>query len=163
MAHELRSDPKDFARLEEVDSGSPKMTNLDEAMGPGVGVGASSAQSKQTSNQDQSAKLAGSGQESTNGAGGRHVETVKAQTELVIDKEDVVTVKYFPMKASKSAHSDVEKTSGRQAEESLEVSSGSGAIFTPALVSAASQEAALNMTDYLGHGSEARSKSSIAK
>ena len=106
MSHSLSSDVKDFVSLEHVDPGSPKTTNLDEALTAGlqkpvVGLSAGStaaARDESTNKPEPEAKPATSDQDKSGQSEPRQFETIKRRLEKIeMDREDVVTVRYFPI------------------------------------------------------------------
>lgn len=116
MAHELRGELSDFARLERLDSGSPKTTDLDA---PTLDSGGQQAGGLEDT-ASRASSSAGEQERSPSSEPARLIGIIKTQTELMVDKEDVVTVKYFPLKAR--APADASATSCER-QDGFEVSS----------------------------------------
>lgn len=91
MAEQSSAEPSDLARCEQAELGLPQTTDLDEEIAVDKSRGMSGAQVANPSikcEHSTAAKL------------GRQTQCASGDGDLSVDKEDVVTVKYFPLKVA---------------------------------------------------------------
>lgn len=114
MAHNLTGSVKDFVSLEHVDPGTPKTTDLDEALAApapsSAPVASGSGEHKSTSHGagldgEPEMESATNEEASSQSRRSKHIETIQRRLErFEMDKEDVVTVRYFPIKFAQDSN-----------------------------------------------------------
>lgn len=115
MAHELSSDVRKFASLEHVDAGTPKTTDLDEAIGAGdeshcrpQAAGSQRAGREQERPESESCETRQEidrndeergqlGSTETTGYARRETTRTTIDELRKMDQEDIITVKYLPI------------------------------------------------------------------
>jgi hypothetical protein len=125
MAHNLSGEGKDFVSSGHIDHEAPKTTDLDEALGQKSQPSPASSSGHENARLDAGASerpetKKSSTNEQDNGSSEartppRQFETIKRRSQrFEMDKEDVVTVKYFPITLTQEAGFDDQQQQQQQ-------------------------------------------------